>query len=150
VHVLRKPWLMPNFIRPPKVTRLPDILTEAQTQTQTQMIVGATKVLSYKVFFFATYSLGLRLGEALRLTVADIDAERMRVHVRDAIGNRDRLVPLPEQTLQVMRDFWRVHRNPLLLFPSRVDGLQGSHTATTPLDRCGVQRACIRWPMIAV
>jgi len=69
----------------------------------------------------------------------------MRVHVRDAkvakFGNRDRLVPLPEQTLHVMRDFWRVHRNPLLLFPSRVGGLQGSHTATTPLDRCGVQRA---------
>ena len=45
VHVLRKPWVMPNFIRPPKITRLPDILTVAQMQT----IVGATKMLSYPV-----------------------------------------------------------------------------------------------------
>jgi integrase len=47
------------------------------------------------VFFFTLYSLGLRLGDGLTLTVGDIDGERMRVHVRDAKGNRDRLVPLP-------------------------------------------------------
>jgi integrase/recombinase XerD len=47
------------------------------------------------VFFFTLYSLGLRLGEGLALTVADIDAQRRRVHVhvRDAKGNKDRLVP---------------------------------------------------------
>jgi integrase len=55
------------------------------------------------VFFFTLYSLGLRLGDGLALTVGDIDGERMRVHVRDAKGNRDRLVPLPEQTLHVLR-----------------------------------------------
>jgi site-specific recombinase XerD len=79
-HVLRKPWVMPNFIRPPKVSRLPDIVSVAQAQA----IFGATRVLSYRVFFFTLYSLGLRLGEGLALRVGDIDAERMRVHVRDA------------------------------------------------------------------
>jgi integrase/recombinase XerD len=54
-----------------------------------------------------------------RCTVGDIDAERMRVHVRDAKGNRDRLVPLPPATLDVLRRFWGVHRNPTLLFPNR-------------------------------
>ena len=137
VHVLRKPWVMPNFIRPPKVTRLPDIVTVAQVQA----LVDATRVLSYKVFLFTLYSLGLRLGEGLTLTVADVDADRMRVQVRDAKGNRDRLVPLPQQTLLVMRNFWRVHKNPMLLFPSRAGGLQGARSAITALDRCGVQRA---------
>ena len=31
-HVLRKPWAMPSFIRPPKVSRLPDIVSVAQAQ----------------------------------------------------------------------------------------------------------------------
>src|SRR5258706_7487093 len=97
-HVLRKPWTMPNFIRPPKVSRLPDIVSVAEAQA----LFGATRVLSYRVFFFTLYSLGLRLGEGLALTVGDIDGERMRVHVRDAKGNRDGLVPLPLQTLQVL------------------------------------------------
>ena len=58
--------------------------------------------------------MGLRLGEGLRLQVGDIDADRMRVHVRNAKGNRDRLVPLPANTLAVLRRFWAVHRNPRL------------------------------------
>ena len=136
-HVLRKPWAMPNFIRPPKISRLPDIVSVAQAQA----LFAATRVLSYRVFFFTLYSLGLRLGEGLALTVADIDAERMRVHVRDAKGHRDRLVPLPQATLSVLRDYWRVHRHPRLLFPNRAAGLQGAAAATSPLDRGGVQRA---------
>ena len=84
-HVLRKPWTMPNFIRPPKVSRLPDIVSVAEAQA----LFAATRVLSYRVFFFTLYSLGLRLGEGLALTVGDIDGERMRVHLRDAKGNRD-------------------------------------------------------------
>ncbi len=108
----------------------------------------AAHKLSYRVFFFTVYSLGLRLGEGLRLEVGDIDAERQRVHIRDAKGNQDRLVPLPDATVDILRRFWSVHRNPVLLFPNRKGGLKGSHTATTPLDRGGVQtdpeKACGR------
>jgi integrase len=71
----------------------------------------------------------------LQLRVGDLDAGRMRVHVRDAKGNRDRLVPLPAQTLAVLREFWSVHRNPVLLFPSRQKGLAGAANATTHMDR---------------
>ena len=90
--------------------------------------------------FFTLYSLGLRLGEGLRLEVGDIDAERGRVHIRDAKDNRDRLVPLPRATLNLLREFWQVHRNPVLLFPNRQSGLKGAAAATTPLDRGGVQK----------
>lgn len=136
-HVLGRPWVAPNFIRPPKVSRLPDIVSVAQAQA----LLDATRVQSYRVFFFTLYSLGLRLGEGLALTVADIDAQRMRVHVRDAKGNRDRLVPLPDATLRALRGHWRLHRHPRLLFPNRAAGLAGARTATSPLDRGGVQRA---------
>ncbi|NTV12124.1 MAG: tyrosine-type recombinase/integrase, partial [Zoogloea sp.] len=71
--------------------------------------------------------------------VGDIDAARLRVQVRDAKGNRDRLVPLPQATLSVLRRFWQTHRHPELLFPNRHAGLKGAHLATSPLDRGGVQ-----------
>ena len=136
-HVLRKPWTMPALIRAPKVSRLPDIVSVAEAQA----LFAATRVLSYRAFFFTLYSLGLRLGEGLALTVADIDAQRMRVHVRDAKGNRDRLVPLPQLTLRVLREYWHVHQHPQLLFPNRAGGLRGARAATSALDRGGVQRA---------
>lgn len=134
-HVLQKPWVAPGLVKPPKVKHLPNIVTKAQLQ----QILTATRVLSYRVFFFTVYSLGLRLGEGLRLQLSDIDAERQRVHIRNAKGNKDRLVPLPQVTLDLLRRFWRTHRNPTLLFPNRHGGLKGACSAKTPLDRGGVQ-----------
>jgi len=134
-HVLSKPWVAPGLIKPPKSQRLPDIVTVAEAKR----LFAATRVVSYRVFFFTLYSLGLRLGEGLRLQVGDIDAVRGRVHIRNAKGNRDRFVPLPQATHQVLRRFWSVHRNPVLLFPNRHGGLKGASSATTPMDPGGVQ-----------
>ena len=136
-YVIDKSWPGADLTKAPKVSRLPDIVTVEQMQ----QIVNTTRILSYRVFFFTLYSMGLRLGEGLQLQVGDIDQDRMRVHVRDAKGNRDRLVPLPARTLNVLREFWNVHRNPVLLFPSRQTGLIGASSATTHMDRGGVQQA---------
>ncbi|MCK7497810.1 MAG: site-specific integrase [Comamonadaceae bacterium] len=79
-HVLARPWQMPALVKPPKTQRLPDIVTVDEAAR----LFARTRCLSYRVFFFALYSMGLRLGEGLALQVGDIDAARMRVHVRDA------------------------------------------------------------------
>jgi site-specific recombinase XerD len=134
-HVLRKPWTNLDLIKPPRAKRLPDIVTVEEAMA----LFAATRVLSYRVFFFILYSLGLRLGEGLRLQVGDIDAARGRVHIRDSKGNKDRLVPLPATTYRVLRRFWQVHRHPVLLFPNRHGGLKGACQATSALDRGGVQ-----------
>lgn len=136
-RVLSKTWEDIPLIKPPKATRIPDILSVAQLQ----QLVCATRQLSYRVFFFTAYSLGLRLGEGIRLKAGDIDSTNMRVHIRDAKGNKDRLVPLPEKTLQILRDFWSIHRHPEFLFPNRKRGLKNAHLVNTPLDRGGIQSA---------
>lgn len=134
-HVLKKPWVAPGLIKPPKSQRLPDIVTIDEARR----IFAATRVASYRVFFFTLYSMGLRLGEGLRLQVGDIDAVRGRVHIRDAKGNKDRLVPLPQATLHLLRRYWPLHRNPVLMFPNRSAGRKGAAAVTTPLDPGGVQ-----------
>jgi site-specific recombinase XerD len=134
-HVLHKPWVNVDLIKPPKTQRLPDIVTVEEAQR----LFMATRTLSYRVFYFTLYSLGLRLGEGLCLELGDVDAPRGRVHIRDSKGNQDRLVPLPQVTLTLLRRFWWVHRNPVLLFPNRQGGLKAASSATTALDRGGVQ-----------
>lgn len=134
--VLHKDWPAPSLIKAPTTQRLPDIVTVAQMQ----QIITSTKVLSYRVFFYVLYTLGLRLGEGLRLQVGDIDADRKRVQIRDAKGNKDRFVPLPQDTLIALRRHWSVHRHPQLLFPNRKGGLKKAHLAKTPLDASGVQK----------
>ena len=130
-HVLNKPWVTIDLIKPPRVTRLPDIVTIEEAAS----IFRETYKLSYRVFYFTVYSLGLRLGEGLRLEVGDLDAKRQRVHIRDAKGNKDRFVPLPDTTLDLLRRFWCVHRHPVLLFPNRHGGLKTAGFAATPLEK---------------
>jgi len=136
-NVLRKTWEDIPLIKPPKTTRIPDIVTIEQAN----QLFATTSKVSYRVFFFTIYSLGLRLGEGIKLTVGDIDSVNMRVHIRDAKGNKDRLVPLPEKTLHVLKNFWKLHRHPSFLFPNRKRGIKNAHLADSPLDRGGIQTA---------
>lgn len=136
-NVLKKPWPAATLVKRPKVWRLPNVATLEQVE----QIIANTKVLSYRVFFYVCYSLGLRISECIKLTVADIDADRMRVHVRNAKGRKDRLVILPQATLSIMRQFWCIHRHPLYLFPSRRNGRMGASQATTHLTAVSLQEA---------
>lgn len=84
--------------------------------------------------------MGLRLGEALGIRVADIDSERGLLHVRQAKGKKDRFVFLPKMTLEALRAYWVTHRNPKLLFP-RGRTPEEQCKAREPMDRGGTQKS---------
>jgi integrase/recombinase XerD len=65
-----------------------------------------------------TYACGLRIGEVVRLRVADIDSRRGVLCVRQGKGRKDRQVPLSPQLLTELRDYWRRYRPHDWLFPS--------------------------------
>lgn len=98
-------------------------------------------MLRYSVFILLTYSLGLRLDEALTLQVRDIDAERKLVHIRRGKGHKDRLLPLPDLTLHALRVLWSKHRHPTLLFPNPVGKPETIQQAKNHMDRGGAQNA---------
>ena len=127
------PWL--TMLKPPKFQTLPDVLTVEEIA----QIIQRTRERRYQVFWLTTYSMGLRLGESLKLEVADIDSARMHVHVRLAKGNKDRFVVLPALTLATLRRWWAEHRHPRWLFPGQAS------TPAVPvdhlMDRTTVQRA---------
>jgi integrase/recombinase XerD len=64
------------------------------------------------------YSCGLRLGEAVKIEIADIDKATGNITVIGK-GNRQRLLPIPPSTLQSMRLLWQNHRHPKYLLPNR-------------------------------
>ncbi|WP_456077476.1 transposase [Endozoicomonas gorgoniicola] len=74
------------MVKPPSVRRLPDILT---TDELTRLLNRCRKP-EIRTFILTTYSMGLRLSETLTLTVNDIDSNRMRVHLRQCKGQKER------------------------------------------------------------
>lgn len=134
-HILKKDWQWIDIVKPPKVKTLPDILTPAEIER----LIAATHKLRYRVFLFVTYSMGLRLEEALSLQVGDIDAPRQLIHIRRGKGHKDRLVPLPDLALKALRALWLKHRHPFLLFPGgNVERIQKTNKH---MDRGGTQSA---------
>ena len=122
---------------PPQVRTLPDILTESEVE----QLIDAARKLRYRVYVLTTYSMGLRLSEALSLQVSDLDAGRSKVHIHRGKGAKDRFVPLPDRTLRALRVLWSKHRHPRLLFPSPARGLDHLHEATKPMSEGGTQQA---------
>ena len=104
--------------------------------------MAAFEKLRYRVCLFTIYSLGLRLSEGINLKVQDIDSARNLVHIRNATKyGKDRLVPLPEQTLYLLRKYWVTHRNPDLLFPAAHLSDGKKKRTHRPMDKGGVQTA---------
>ena len=134
-HVLKAPMPWIDMVKPPVIQSLPDVLA----RDEIARIILRTRTTRYQTFWLVAYSMGLRLGEALTLTVADIDSARMLVHVRQGKGNKDRFVILPELTLTVLRREWRNHRHPDLLFPGKA--ATGGGPAPGCMDRGTTQKA---------
>ena len=135
---LHRPWPQEvELARANPQFKLPVILSAKEVRRILSLVPG----LDHRVCLTTIYSCGLRLGEALRLQVRDVDSERMFLHIRAGKGNRDRYVPLPERTLHLLRQQWKSHRHPTWLFPAKGHSGQGARTAIRPLCRSTLQRA---------
>ena len=102
--------------------RLPEILSREELVR----LFAATTQLKARTFLMLAYSTGLRLSELCHLRVSDIDsaADRMCIRVEQGKGGKDRYVPLDEDSLQLLRVWWRSAHPRLWLFCGAGDGSQ--------------------------
>jgi integrase/recombinase XerD len=136
-HTLHRDWTTPHIVRPAEEKRLPVILTVEEVRR----ILSAIRLLRYRACLTTIYTCGLRLKEGTHLQVADIDSTRMFVHVRLGKGGKDRYVPLPHSTLELLRQYWNTHRNPVWLFPATGRGGIHEGDAAKPTSHTNIQAA---------
>lgn len=137
-RTLKREWTTLTLVRTPREHKLPVILDIDEVN----QILGCVRKPHYRVCLSTIYACGLRLREGVHLQVNQIDSSRMLLHVRQGKGSKDRYVPLPQRTLDLLRRHWVSHRNPIWLFPAR--GPRGDGPLTTakaPMSASGVQRA---------
>ena len=129
-RTLGREWKTFDFLRPQKEKKLPVVLSVEEVSR----ILKCVRLYHYRVCLTTIYACGLRLLEGTRLQVSDIDGQRKMLHIRQAKGNKDRYVPLPQACLNMLRHYWRFHRNPLWLFPSPHDHMK-------PIQESSLQKA---------
>lgn len=129
LNTLQRDWSLLKLYRIKKAKRLPVVLS----RTEVWLLLGRLRRPDIRMCATLMYACGLRVSEAARLQVDDVDGKRMVVWVRRGKGDKDRQVPLPSRTLQNLRQYWRERRPPQpWLFP----GTPGkAHIDRSVLDR---------------
>ena len=137
VNVLKQEWHIFNYLNAKRERVLPCILSQEEVLN----ILNHVTTFHNYAYQTTVYTCGLRLSEGLNLQVSDIDSQRMMIHVHHGKGAKDRFVPLPKNTLLLMRKYWATHKNPVLIFPALGRGQNLGPTSKTPMSIEGVQGA---------
>jgi site-specific recombinase XerD len=142
---LGRDWKLFDLVRSPSAQKLPVVLTRAEMAR----LFATVREPRFRTLFRLIYACGLRIGEAVTLEVQDL-REPGRVHIREAKGNKERYVPLPEAMRQELRCYWKTHRHPRWIFPGvgrgwreKPEQLKRLGRAVEPLGVGSVQH-CLR------
>ena len=124
--------LLPEtFERPKKSRKLPEVLSIDEVK----LILGHTPNLKHRTLLSLLYSCGLRIGEALKLQLSDIDKERSFMHVRSAKGAKDRYVPIPKQMIRLLKKYIESYKPELYVFEGQNGGMYSAVSARQVLKR---------------
>jgi len=111
---------LPKLIRAKRPVRLPVVLTVGEVERVLERLSGDSLLVCLLL-----WGGGLRLMEALRLRVQDIDFDRRELRVRDGKGRRDRLTVLPDRATEMLRQkialSLRLHRKDLAMGQGEVE-----------------------------
>ena len=88
----------------------------------------------YKAALSAAYGAGLRVSEVVSLKVSDIDSKRMMLRIEQGKGCKDRHAMLSPQLLELLRDWYRISRPQVWLFPGQ--------NPVNPMTTRQLNRAC--------
>jgi site-specific recombinase XerD len=104
--------------RPKSEKKLPQVIDGDHIKEQLSKIIN----LKHKTILTLTYSVGLRVSEIVNLKIEDIDSKRMIIHIKNAKGRKDRIVPLSQIVLELMREYWREFKPNEYLFNGQSGG----------------------------
>jgi len=116
--------------------RVPQRLPEVLSVEEVRRLLAAATNPKHRALLMTVYSAGLRMSEALRLRLSDIDSSRMVIRIHRGKGDKDRYTILSQALLRELRAYWKLERPPEWLFPGRA--------ATRPLNRKSAREAFAR------
>ncbi len=123
----------PEAVRPFFVPRIPHKLPQILSGSEVEELLALVRDIKYRGVLMTTYGSGLRINEACRIRVEDVDSKRMLLRVHDGKGGWQRCTVLSNRLLTTLRVYWKQKRpQGPYLFPGQRPG--------TPLSTDSVRR----------
>lgn len=134
--------LYPELVHRPKTQKLlPNVLSKEEIK----LILNAHGNIKHKAMLSLIYSCGLRRGELIALKLTDIDSKRGLVIIRQSKGRKDRVAPLSEKILELLRDYYNAHKPNVWLFEgqdkkSQYDERSLANVLKQALEKSGIPK----------
>ncbi|MDI6767950.1 MAG: tyrosine-type recombinase/integrase [Bacteroidota bacterium] len=112
IKLYKMPFTIGSLPRPKKEKQLPVILS----QEEVVKILDAVDNLKHKTLLMLIYSAGLRVGEVVRLKIADIDSQRKLIYLKSTKGKKDRYTILSDVALATLRKYYKEYKPKEYLF----------------------------------
>jgi integrase/recombinase XerD len=111
--------------RPRREHKLPNVLSKEEVKA----ILSAPKNQKHSAMLSLIYACGLRRSELLNLKPSDIDSNRKLLIIRNAKGRKDRIVPISEKLIEMLRDYYTKYKPEVWLFEGQNAGEQYTETS---------------------
>lgn len=115
--VLGKEWETIKIRRPRRILKLPVVLSKEEVKS----LIETTRNLKHRAILAVIYSAGLRVSEIKGLRASDVDSDRKQIRILGK-GNKYRYTLLSENTLDMLRMYWRAYRPVRYLFEGQKRG----------------------------
>jgi integrase/recombinase XerD len=111
-EVLGKKYDKVSFKRPKSEKKLPRVIDSELIKSKLSKIEN----IKHKAILTLAFSVGLRVSEAVNLKIEDIDSKRMLIHIKNAKGKKDRIAPLSQTVLELLRSYYKEYKPTNYLF----------------------------------
>jgi integrase/recombinase XerD len=126
--------------RPRREHRLPNVLSKEEVKR----ILEAPVNLKHRAMLSLIYACGLRRSELLNLKPDAIESKRGLLEVRQAKGNKDRVVPISDKVIDMLRVYYKAYKPKIWLFEGQDPGTQYSEQSLQSVLKHAVYKAGIR------
>jgi integrase/recombinase XerD len=129
--------------RPKRQKLLPNVLSKEEVK----LILSVHKNVKHKTMLSLIYACGLRRSELLQLKPNEIDSKRGLLIVKQAKGRKDRIVPISEKIIEILREYYKMYRPKIWLFEGQNAGEKYSEKSLQNVLKQALEKAKIKKPV---
>ena len=129
--------------RPRREHKLPNVLSKEEVKA----ILIAPINLKHSTMLSLIYACGMRRSELLNLKPADVDSGRHLLIIRNSKGKKDRVVPISDKVIAMLREYYVKYRPKIWLFEGQNAGENYSEESLAKVLKHAVLRTGIRKPV---
>ncbi|MCA1919860.1 MAG: site-specific integrase [Flavobacterium piscis] len=129
--------------RPKRPKLLPNVLSKEEIK----LILNAHNNIKHKTMLSLIYACGLRRSELLQLKPNNVESKRGLLIVKQAKGRKDRVVPISEKIIEMLREYYKMYRPEIWLFEGQNAGEQYSEKSLQNVLKQALEKAKIKKPV---